>query len=69
VIKSQPNKKQVIFFPQAKINFSRRFLAANYDSVFNFFPARQVSEIILNDHSFRAFSVLLENSLRIISET
>jgi hypothetical protein len=28
-----------------------RFLAANYDSVLSFFPARQVSETILNESS------------------
>jgi hypothetical protein len=56
----QPNKKQVIFFPQANFNFFHRFLAANYDSVLSFIPARQVSEIILNESSKSTENALIE---------
>jgi hypothetical protein len=40
------------------LNFFHRFSAAKYDSVLSFFPARQVSEIILNESS-----IITENSL------
>jgi hypothetical protein len=39
------------FFPRAKINFFHKFSTANYYSVLSFFPARQISEIILNEPS------------------
>jgi hypothetical protein len=42
---TQPNKKQVFIFPQAKLNFFHRFSAVNYNSVPSFFPGRQVLEI------------------------
>jgi hypothetical protein len=50
-MQTQPNKKQDIFFPQAKLNFFHRLSVAHYDSVPSFFTARQVSEIILNESS------------------
>jgi hypothetical protein len=58
---TQPNKKQGIFFLQAKLNFIfHRFSAANYDSVPSFFPARQASEIILNESSKSTENALIE---------
>jgi hypothetical protein len=57
---TQPSKKQVIFFPQAKLNFFHRFSAAINDSVLRFFPARQVSEVILNESSKSTENALVE---------
>jgi hypothetical protein len=61
----QPNKKQVIFFPQNKLNFFHRFSAVNYDSRLSFFPARQVSEIILNESSKSTENALLSDYKKI----
>jgi hypothetical protein len=57
---TQPNKKQVIFFLQAKLNFFHRFSDANYDSVLSFFPARQVSEKMLSDSFKNTENALIE---------
>jgi hypothetical protein len=53
-----------MFFPQAELNFIHRFSAANYDSVLSFFPARQVSEIILNASSKSTENALTEILLK-----
>jgi hypothetical protein len=57
---TQPNKKQVIIFPQAKLTFFQRFSAANYDFILSFLPARQVSEIVLNESSKSTENFLIE---------
>jgi hypothetical protein len=54
---SQHNKNQVIFLPQ---NFRFQFQPAYYDSVLSFFPARQASEIILNESSKSTENALIE---------
>jgi ADP-heptose:LPS heptosyltransferase len=57
---TQPNKKQVFFFPEAKLNFFHRLSAANYDSVLSFFLARQVLDVILNESSKSTENALIE---------
>jgi hypothetical protein len=47
-------------FPPAKLDFFHRDSAAYYDSVLSFFPARQVSEIILNESTESTDYALIE---------
>jgi hypothetical protein len=52
---TQPNKKHVIFFPQAKLNLL--LITSPY---LVFFPARQVSEMNLNESSKNTENALIE---------
>jgi hypothetical protein len=53
---------KTLFFDLTAIilTFSHRFLAAYYDSVLSFFPAFQVSEIVLNESSKSTENALIE---------
>jgi hypothetical protein len=48
------------FFRELNTTFFHGFSAVNYDSVLSFFPARQVSEIILNESSKSTENALIE---------
>jgi hypothetical protein len=45
---TQPNTRQLIFFPLAKLYFFHRFYTVCYDSVLCFFPAQQISELVFS---------------------
>jgi hypothetical protein len=51
---------QHFFFRELNATFFHRLLAANYDCALSFFPARQVTEIILNESSKRTENALIE---------
>jgi hypothetical protein len=49
-------------------NLFHRFSAADYDSVFSFFPARQGSEIFLNESSKSTENALQKNTTKYFLE-
>jgi hypothetical protein len=53
---------------EGPLNLFHRFSAADYDSVFSFFPARQGSEIVLNESSKITENALQKNTTKYFRE-
>jgi hypothetical protein len=51
---------KTILFEELNSTIFHRFLAAHYDFILGFFPARQVSEKILNESSKRTENASIE---------
>jgi hypothetical protein len=60
IVIAKDHTTQHYFFRELNSTFFQRFSAANYDYVLSFFPARQVSEIILHESSKSTENALIE---------
>jgi hypothetical protein len=60
LIENTAQKKTGHFLSASYSNFSHGFSAANNDSMLSFFPARQVSKIIINESSKSTENALIE---------